>query len=182
MVGVILYGPPAAGKDTVTKALTEYDGAFSLYERVKVGQGRTAGYRMASEARIAELRATGTVVWENSRYGATYVIDEMSLRRALESGIPVVHLGQTEAIAAVKAATPAAAWLVTELWCPWDVAERRIEARGTGDYDDRRRAFAATERLAVPHVRIDTSRSSPAESAMTIIEALRALGPAAGRS
>jgi guanylate kinase len=171
--GVILYGPPASGKDTVTEALAARDESFVLYERLKVGPGRTAGYRMATEQQITAMRSAGDIAWENSRYGARYVIDAPSLRNALESNIPVVHLGQAEAVAAIQAATAPARWLVVELWCPWDVAERRIADRHTGDDEARRRAFAATERLTAPNVSIDTSQNNPAESARTIIRALR---------
>ena len=41
MLGVILYGPPAAGKDTVTRELTTLEGEVHLFSRVKAGSGRT---------------------------------------------------------------------------------------------------------------------------------------------
>jgi hypothetical protein len=42
-LGVILYGPPGAGKDTVTAALTSPDARFQLFRRIKAGAGRTMG-------------------------------------------------------------------------------------------------------------------------------------------
>jgi len=35
--GVLLYGPPAAGKDTVSAALIAVDARYVLFERLKVG-------------------------------------------------------------------------------------------------------------------------------------------------
>lgn len=39
--GVILYGPPGAGKDTVTAELVQQDPSYALFERLKAGPGRT---------------------------------------------------------------------------------------------------------------------------------------------
>ncbi|MDO3687683.1 hypothetical protein [Micromonospora sp. C28ISP2-4] len=98
MRGVILYGPPAAGKDTITRALTDADPADRLFRRLKAGPGRTAGYRMTTADKLKELRSRGEVAWENDRYGARYIVDRPALRRDLTDYVPVVHLGQTEAV------------------------------------------------------------------------------------
>lgn len=37
MPAVILYGPPAAGKNTVTKALAELGKNYQIYQCLKVG-------------------------------------------------------------------------------------------------------------------------------------------------
>ncbi|MBN1170560.1 MAG: kinase, partial [Micromonosporaceae bacterium] len=63
--GVVLYGPPAAGKDTVTVALNALDPRFVPFPRIKVGAGRATGYRMAAESEVEALRAQGHVIWEN---------------------------------------------------------------------------------------------------------------------
>lgn len=55
MPAIILYGSPAAGKGTVTKALTRLGNSYRLYQRLKVGPGRTAGYRMATLSREADI-------------------------------------------------------------------------------------------------------------------------------
>jgi guanylate kinase len=134
MPAVILYGPPAAGKDTVTKALTRLDESYRLYQLLKVGAGRTAGYRMSTLSHVDALRSAGSVVWEIRRYDALYVVDRPSLTEILEVCIPVVHLGQAGAVKAVTAAMPPATQCVTVwLWCPRAVALGRITERGTGD-------------------------------------------------
>ncbi|MGB2567713.1 kinase [Micromonospora citrea] len=161
MRGVILYGPPAAGKDTVTAALHDLDARYTLYQRLKVGPGRTNGYRMTDEAAVAQLRERGEIVWENSRYGARYVVDRPSLAECLSSGVPVVHLGQRPAVGAVTAAVPGSRWCVVSLWCPREVAEQRIIARGTGDTQARLRAWDATEPLPDADLTINTAELSP---------------------
>ncbi|MEW2444838.1 kinase [Micromonospora marina] len=168
MRGVILYGPPAAGKDTITRALHDLDARYHLFSRLKVGPGRTDGYRMSNDASLEELRRSGDVVWENQRYGSRYVVDRPSLARDLSAGMPVVHLGQREAVAAVTAAIPDARWSVVCLWCPREVAEQRIIARRTGDTKARLHAWDTTEPLSGADLTLNTAELSPVEAAERI--------------
>ncbi|MET8197126.1 kinase [Micromonospora sp. NPDC005222] len=168
MRGVILYGPPAAGKDTVTTALHDLDNRYQLYARLKVGPGRTSGYRISDESALEALRRSGDVVWENQRYGARYVVDRPSLVTSLSAGVPVVHLGQRQAVAAVAAAVAGACWYVVYLWCARELAEQRIIARRTGDTDARLRAWDATEPLPEADLTINTGDLSPREAAERI--------------
>jgi guanylate kinase len=46
--GILLYGPPASGKDTITVELCELNQTYGAFERLKIGSGRTRGYRMGS--------------------------------------------------------------------------------------------------------------------------------------
>ncbi|MBL1079475.1 kinase [Nocardia sp. 2] len=172
---VILYGPPAAGKDTITAALIAEDSSFTLFRRLKVGGGRTDTYRMATAEEVAELSRSGEILWQNSRYDATYVVDRPELRMLLNSNmIPVLHLGQAEAIDALRAAVPEVRWTVVELWCTRAVAEQRIRDRNTNDTTARLDAWDETLPLRPDQVdlRIDTTDSSPAESASRIRRAL----------
>ncbi|MER5642180.1 HAD family hydrolase [Kitasatospora sp. NPDC002227] len=142
--GVILYGPPAAGKDTVTRALAALDPMFSLFSRVKVGPGRSAGYRMGTPEQLEELRAAGAVVYENSRYDSTYVTDRPGLDAAFAAGVPVMHLGQVDGVRAVLDGYPAQ-WLTILLWCPRKVTETRSTGRGDVDTPARLAAWDATQ-------------------------------------
>jgi guanylate kinase len=165
---VILYGPPAAGKDSITAALSHIDERYSLFQRLKVGEGRTAGYRMTNAADVERLRAAGEVLWENRRYGALYLVDRPSLVAQLQAGIPVLHLGQPDSIEAIRRAVPAS-WLVVSVWCPREIARARIVGRKTGDdTDERLRAWDDTPALQQPDLAIDTSLSSVSEAANVI--------------
>jgi guanylate kinase len=166
-LGIVFYGPPAAGKDTVTTALTALDPMCVPFRRLKSGPGRTAGYRMASNREIDRLREAGELLWENRRYGAGYFVDRSSMALELTRGYPVLHLGQPEAITAMRSAFPETRWLVVYLWCPREVAESRILARGTDDARARLQAWDATRPIA-GDLTIDTSTISPAESARRI--------------
>ncbi|MEU0401528.1 guanylate kinase [Streptomyces sp. NPDC006197] len=135
--GVLLFGPPAAGKDTVSAALHALDPRFSQLVKVKVGSGRTAGYRMASEARLAELRRAGRIVLETERYGNTYAVDRADLD-ALRSagGVPVVHVGSLTHLRSFLGAVNEP-WLRVLLWLPRDECARRSAGRGDRDTHDR---------------------------------------------
>jgi guanylate kinase len=110
--GIVLYGPPAAGKDTVTRALRALDPRYQLFSRLKAGPGRTTGYRMTTTAAIDALHAQGEVIWESQRYGATYVIDRSGLRACLADHVSVLHVGQVDAVRAVLASDSVVMWLV----------------------------------------------------------------------
>jgi guanylate kinase len=170
MRGIILYGPPAAGKDTITGALTNLDQRFEHFRRLKAGPGRTEGYRMTSSEDIDALRARGEVIWENQRYGASYVVDRGGLLTALERGVPVVHLGQVEAVEAVASAFGQVPWARIYVWCPRAVAEARLYGRGSEDVAERLRAWDATEPLESADLIIDTSQHVPHEVAKLIAE------------
>ncbi|MFX0593309.1 kinase [Melissospora conviva] len=161
MRGVILYGPPASGKDTLTDALHQLDHRYRQFLRLKAGPGRTVGYRMTTADELAALRASGDVVWENHRYGSWYVVDAPGLRQHLEVGVPVLHLGQVEAIDAVRQAFPEAQWTIVVLTCPREVAEQRIVQRRTGDTAERLRAWDETKLAVTAHLTIDTSQMPP---------------------
>jgi len=172
MPAIILYGPPAAGKDTVTAALTSLDESCRLYRRLKVGDGRTDGYRMTTLSHINALRTSGAVAWETRRYGALYVVDRTSLAEMLTVCIPVLHLGQVEAVTAITG-TLATQWLTVWLWCPRDVAARRIAKRGTGDEAARLRAWDETQPLPDADLLINTAEINPIEAAKTIHDGIQ---------
>jgi guanylate kinase len=170
-IAVILYGPPAAGKDTITRKLERLSSRYSLFPRLKIGGGRTAGYRITDPAEIERMRAAGDVIWENHRYGSSYFVDRGMLNAEVELGIPVLHLGQAEAINAVRDALNHVRWLVVYVWCPRDVAVRRIEARQTGDTAARMQAWDATPPVPAD-LTINTAEVAAEAAALSIDRAV----------
>ncbi|WP_194826862.1 AAA family ATPase [Nocardia sp. XZ_19_231] len=169
--GIILYGAPATGKDTVTEALSGIDPRYRLFERLKSGPGRTAGYRMTDAHEFDRLEKADLLVWVNARYGARYAIDRPALDRLVAAGlIPVVHAGQPEVIDAVRTAMPTVRWTVVQLQCAVDIAKERIAARNTGDDAERLSAHAATPTVCAD-LTIDTGLLSPDEAAQRIVSA-----------
>ncbi|MFG1881112.1 kinase [Micromonospora sp. NPDC049102] len=174
--GLILYGAPATGKDTITAELVRGEPLFEHFMRLKAGGGRSTGYRMISQEEAERLRrSSGMILWENSRYGSTYFVDRPGLERIWSSGrVPVVHLGQAEAVAAVAGdSTLNTRWTVVELYCQPAMLYDRIRSRGTGDDAQRFAAVEQTARLPYADIRIDTGSASVAEAAKMIVQHLR---------
>lgn len=182
--GVILYGPPAAGKDTVTRELEALSPQYRQFARLKVGAGKTAGYRIGTPEQLHKLEAAGDVVYANSRYGNTYVIDRPGLDDAFAAGTPVVHLGQVDGIRALVDGYPAG-WVRVLLWCPKDVTRQRSKDRGDADTAERLVAWDATREDLDAHpdmawdMRVETVTTTPAAAARLIDERLRAGAAAA---
>lgn len=172
--GILLYGPPAAGKDTITEALTELDARYVPFTRLKIGNGKTDGYRMGTPEQLADLEARGEVIYRNHRYSNIYVVDRPGLEQAMEGGtIPVVHLGQMVGTEQVTALFPAH-WVRVLLWCSKETTALRSPQRGDTDTAARLAAWDATQADLVAHpraqweLRVDTDTTAPREAAQRI--------------
>ncbi|WP_052850192.1 guanylate kinase [Streptomyces avicenniae] len=181
--GILLYGPPAAGKDTVTAALGELDPRYVPFARLKIGGGKTTGYRMGTPEQLTVLEANGGVVYRNERYGNVYVVDRPGLEGAANGGrTPVVHLGQMAGMEQVSARFPAR-WARVLLWCSKESTARRSAQRSDTDTAARLTAWDATEADLAAHpqarweVRVDTDVTAPQEAARRIDAVVRTITP-----
>ncbi|MCD9142390.1 AAA family ATPase [Streptomyces albireticuli] len=175
-VGVILYGPPGVGKDTITAELNR-SGSYSLFERLKAGAGRTTGYRMTSVEHIEDLDQAGEVLYRNSRYQAEYAIDRGGLTALVEGGrTPVLHMGQVEGATAVEVFP--LHWVQVLLWCPLNVTAARCAERGDNDVEARLQVWHETQQDLLSHADnswslvLRTDQLSPSEAAHTIDQAV----------
>lgn len=167
--GLVLFGPPGSGKDTVTAALTALDPAHAHFRPFKAGPGRTSGYRMTTAADLDRLRARDEVIWTTHRYGAQYVIDVPGLCALHEHGrVPVLHLAEPAALDELAARFPDTTWHVVLLTCPRTVAEERIHTRNTGDAAARLAAYDAFQEPGRVDQRIDTAAMTPERVAASI--------------
>jgi guanylate kinase len=181
--GILLYGPPAAGKDTITAALAELDARYVPFRRLKIGSGKSVGYRMGMDEQLAELEASGDVIYRNERYGNVYVIDRPGLEHAMSGAtIPIVHLGQVTGVEQVGALFPAR-WVRVLLWCSRATTGERSRHRGDADTAARLAAWDATKTDLTAHshagwhVRVDTDVATPSEAAQQIDTLVRSSTP-----
>ncbi|MGL5862864.1 MAG: AAA family ATPase [Phycicoccus sp.] len=166
--GVILFGPPASGKSTVTRELEALNPTFKLFRRLKVGGQPSPEYRNISYRELDELRVGGEIIWENTNYGATYATDLAGVTNALESGHPVVHAGQPGAVTALTQAVDGARWSVVVLTCSRTTAAARLVERGTVDVADRLATWDSSESLTSAHLRVSTEDTPPRRAALLI--------------
>jgi guanylate kinase len=188
MTAVALYGPPAAGKDTVTAALSAADPRFELLTKLKQGTGRSAGYRFVTEDELNDLRAQDRVVVETRRYGNVYVVDRHSLEEPQTRGkVPVVHIGNVTDLRTLLAGTKTE-WLRVLLWVPREVCGARSRQRDDADTPKRLRAWDETARDILDSdlrdlfdVVVRTDEVRPEEAARTIVTALDSPSPVRAR-
>lgn len=139
---VLLSGPPAAGKDTVTAALGALDSRFVLFDKIKIGRGRSTGYRMLREAQYADLLAAGEILQSHERYGNRYAVDKPHLRKLCAAGaIPVIHVGRRANLPALRVDPSEWSTFSVLLWVSRDVAAQRLQSRGSGDITERMAAY-----------------------------------------
>jgi guanylate kinase len=180
--GIILYGPPASGKDTITAALIEQAPRLVQFARLKIGTGRSLGYRMGTVEQLHQLEAAGDIIYRNDRYQNTYLVDRPGLDAVFAAGhVPIVHLGQIAGIHALTKRYPAA-WLTVQLDCPRAVTEQRCAMRDDADIAARLAAWDATAAdlrnndLGEWGLYLCTDQQSATESAHDIVKALSTVG------
>ncbi|GIH91270.1 guanylate kinase [Planobispora siamensis] len=184
--GIVLYGPPASGKDTVTATLHRLDARFVLLPKLKVGTGRSDGYEFVSAEHLERLRNEGRLLAETHRYGNIYAIDRQAIETRHAAGaVPVVHMGNVPDLRRLIGSDPDG-WLRVLLWVPRETTAQRSSARG--DPDTARRLAAWDETLAdleanadagFFHLRLHTDHLSPyaaAREIMTAYDRLRTAG------
>lgn len=142
MNGLVLYGPPASGKSTLAKAIVDLGQGHFLYRLLR-SEADNINYRPFTQST--------TTVWESTKYGRRYGIDLEGFHNGLTEGlIPIVQLGEPEALEALRAME--INWTVLYLWCPRSIAEERINKRDSGEAESRMAAWDRTEPVVADRV------------------------------
>lgn len=129
--GIVLFGPPASGKDVVTAAMHALDRRICHFRKLKVGTGRSQGYRIVSPSQVDDLLRRGLVVSRVRRYGNEYVVDQTELESLQGSGcIPVIHTADLDEL---ERLSQQAGWRSFCLWASLRVTRQRLSERGDRD-------------------------------------------------
>ncbi len=180
MTYVAMLGAPASGKSTITAALTELSPRYVLFQKLKVGEGRTDGYRMCTEEEAERLTRNGLVIQESLRYGNRYIVDKPYLDTLLMSRkVPILHMGGIRDLQILVTALLDDV-CVALLRCPLDEARQRLKERGSSPVDlakrlDAWRVFETelSENDSLrPDIIVDTAVLKPAEAARRIDDTL----------
>ncbi|MFD3571650.1 AAA family ATPase [Streptomyces sp. NPDC058667] len=175
--GVILYGPPGSGKDTVSAELARLRPAYELFQRLKAGPGRSTGYRLTTTEHIEDLERSGGLLYRNARYSAEYAIDrgEVSALLAAER-IPILHMGQVSGVRAIEAFP--VRWVKVLLWCSEEATLARCTDRGDKDVAARLKVWHETRQDLLDHMGdswslvLRTDEVSAAQAARSINKAV----------
>ncbi|WP_067142750.1 phosphotransferase-like protein [Microtetraspora malaysiensis] len=138
--GIVLYGPPASGKSTITAALADTDPQFTLLRKLKVGTGRADEYDFVTAEHLEQLREAGRLLVETRRYGNVYAVDARTVDAMTEAGqIPIVHVGSITDLHQLTGS--GGDWLTVRLWVPREVCGQRSRSRGDPDTGKRLQAW-----------------------------------------
>jgi guanylate kinase len=175
---IVLYGPPAVGKDTITRALAALDPAYQLFPMLKAGVGRSRGYRMVPLHQLGALASAGDLILRWNRYGSTYAVDRSGIEAALADYTPVLHFAERYHVETLLEATKSTRWLVVGLTCPRAVAAERLAERDPDDVERRLAVFDQVEPIgSLGEYQLDTSAARPEAAARCILQ-WAARGPA----
>lgn len=178
--GVILYGPPASGKDTITAEIIRQDQRFAAVTKLKAGTGRPTGYKLVTAQQLDALHAAGRLVAETTRYGNRYAVDRRDLDTLTTAGrIPIVHMGNLTDLRKLREAAPIV-WTAVLLWIPRQVCAERSRERGDTDHAHRLQAWDETAAdlhaagdAAVFDLTVRTDQTAATEAARQIIHAVK---------
>lgn len=167
---IVLYGPPAVGKDTITRALAALDPTYQLFPLLKAGVGRSRSYRMVPLHQLGALASAGDLILRWNRYGSTYAVDRSGIEAALVEYMPVLHFAERYHVETLLEATKSIRWLVIGLTCPRAIAAERLAERDPEDVERRLVVFDQVEPIGdLGEYQLDTSTVSPQGAAERIL-------------
>lgn len=123
--GVVLAGPPASGKRTVTFALTSLRRSYASFPALTVAHRARVAAEQTTRRHLDELRAWAQLFHEFTSDGIRFAYERERLNNLREQGrIPIACVDDGDVLQAFE--READDWLQILLWCPRDEAERRL--------------------------------------------------------
>jgi guanylate kinase len=168
-VGVILHGPPASGKSTVTRELISLKSGFRNFKTIKVTTDSSFGdYEFLTPIEFNRVENENRIVWQIHRYDAIYAIDRLRLADDLLCSVPIVQVGQAGAVGAVVKEFSDTTWVTVDLRCDRQSARARLVARNPREVELRISVWDKTPQLDNCTLVLDTVVLSPSDTAARI--------------
>jgi len=126
---LLVAGPPASGKDTITEALTALDSKYVLFKKHRTGVD-SAKYNTLSAGDFEQMKNDGAFVQAHYRYGRGYGVCKETLRDLVDANkLPIIHTGKIDNLLLLKSTINYPCGTVL-LWEERDVLIERIKQRG----------------------------------------------------
>ncbi len=140
---VLLYGPPASGKDTITQLLQNRNNIFFHFKKHKVYPGdqqiqtkNQLSYFHISMNRFLNMIANGEFLQFHWRYKSFYGVSKVLMDDSLSNGkIPIVHVGKIYDLLELTDVLEAKLIIIL-VWETLDVISKRLKFRHKGDNDE----------------------------------------------
>jgi len=126
---LLLSGPPASGKDTVSHELINRNNRFVLFKKHRAGGETNSGYIDISTAQFKEMEAQNKFIQSHLRYGRLYGVSRDGIEKTLAYGkIPIIHTGRIENLVKLKDVFGQKC-IAIHLWEHRDILAERIRKR-----------------------------------------------------
>ncbi len=143
---ILLSGPPASGKDSLTEALHGIDPKFVHFRKHRAGSGGQPGaaYIDISVSQFERMAQQNRFAQWHDRYGRYYGVAVEELDRTLSTAkIPIIHVGKYQNLLALRQHPLLRPALSILLLCSRAAAGVRLENRHAGQLGEVEARLAA---------------------------------------
>lgn len=129
---ILISGPPASGKDTLTRALGCIDPAYRMANKHKDSRAGSTHHIIVTPAAFDAMLEQGAFLQWHERYGRRYGLACRTVEDILaEGGFPIIHTGRLANLRMLQSVMPDAVSVL--LQAPLNVLTGRLSQRHAGN-------------------------------------------------
>ncbi|MEH7224457.1 hypothetical protein V7112_11680 [Bacillus sp. JJ1566] len=149
---ILVCGPPASGKDTLTARLSKIDNRFWHFQKHRGIDGVIPNNQASSQyiniprSKFEEMIMRNEFIQYHQRYDRYYGISQKVLKDNINNGkIPIIHVGRIENLYELENKIEDKVIKIF-VWAPLNILEQRLNKRHPGNQAElERRLQAASE-------------------------------------